>query len=337
MTSLRRVLLLLGAATLVGCDVPTDPPRVEQRWIVPLDNAGIPVDEFLPEGVGLGGDLFEVTVDAFTVETTLGELCAACVDGAGPVRAFQGTLSGSQTFPEDVTAAVLEAGSITVAVQNGLSFDPTAGGGSLEITITDGPGGKTIGQATISTGLPPGATVARGITLAGGSVQPTLAVSTLVTSVGGQTSAVDTSEKLIMTVEPLSVQAGFVTVNVAGRVVHVIPEDLDVSDVDETISDHIESGEMRVDIANPFSVAMTLTLNIDYPGGSLSRTVDVPGDAVSTVSVSYTADEFRSFLGKEGVVLTGTGLVSSSEGPTLLRTDETMVLAATLDLTLVIG
>ena len=337
MMSLRSGLAFLGVAALVGCDVPTEAPSVEQRWILPIADVSISVGEFLPDGVGLAGELFSITVDSFAAESTLAELCISCADGPGPAPAFQGAFSGSQPFPENVTAAILETGSVAVVVQNGFSFDPTEGGGRVVITITDGPGGKVLGQATISSGMAPGSTVTRGITLAGGPMEPILMASAEVTSPGGQTATIDTSEKLIMGVEATAIQPSFVTVQVANRAVDIAPADLDVADIDETISDAIQSGGLRLDITNPFAAAMTVALVVTYPGGTLSRTVDIEGTAVSTASVSYTGDEFRLFLGKEGVTLTGTGSVSSAARPTTVRTDQQLVMEATIDLTLVIG
>jgi len=337
MKPLRFGPALLGVALLVGCEIPTEAPMVEQRWIIPLDATSISVEELLPDGVGVAGDLFAVTIDPFKAEGTLGELCAACPAGPGPVPAFEGALVASQAFPTDVRGAALEGGAVAVAVFNGFSFDPTDGGGSVVITLSDGPGGKVLGTATISTGLPAGSTVTRGITLAGGPASPTLYATTVVTSVGGQSSPIDGSQVLTVSFDPTSVLAGFVTVNVAGRSVELEAAELDVSGFDGTISDHIQSGTLTLDITNPFGVEVTVDLVIDYPGGTLVRTVDIAGTAVSTTSVSYTGDEFRAFMGKVGVTLTGTGSVSSAAGPITVRTDQDLVLEATIDLTLLLG
>jgi hypothetical protein len=194
-----------------------------------------------------------------------------------------------------------------------------------------------LGQATISTGLPAGGTVTRGITLAGGSTSPTLMATTVVTSVGGQSGPVGTGQLFVVDVEPASVLAGFVTVNVAGRPVGLDATGLDVSDLDDTITDHIQSGGITLDVTNPFGVALTVDLVIAYPGGTISRTVDIEASAVSTAAISYTGDELRSFLGQDGVTLTGTGSISGAAGPITVRTDERLVLDATLDLTLIVG
>ncbi|HSG07054.1 MAG TPA: hypothetical protein VLA36_01765 [Longimicrobiales bacterium] len=337
MMASRSGLILLGVAALVGCDLPTDAPMVEQRWIVPLDNTGIQAEEFLPDGVLMGGGVFAVAVDSFKAQGTLGELCTACVDGPGPAPAFRGTFSDSRRLPTDVVGAVLETGSVTVSVENGFSFDPLAGGGSVVLTIMDGPGGKVLGQETVSSAMPPGSTVTRGITLAGGSMAPTLLASAEVISPGGQATTIDTAEKLTLSVGAVVIQAAFVTVKAAGRSVELDPADLNVSNIDATVLEHIQSGSLELDILNPFAVALTMDLVIEYPGGTLTRRVDIERAAVSTISLSYTGEEFRSFLGKEEVSLTGIGTVSAAAQPVLLRTDKRLDMAVTMDLTLVTG
>lgn len=337
MTALRSGLILLGVVALVGCDLPTDAPMVEQRWIIPLDNASILAQEFLPDGVLIAGGSFMVSVDSFTTEGTLGELCAACVDGPGAAPAFRGTFSDSRPLPPDIVGVVLETGSVAVAVHNGFAFDPLAGGGSVVLTITDGPGGKVLGQGTISSAMPPGSIVTRGITLEGGSMAPTLLASAEVISPGGQATTIDTAEKLTLSVGGIAIQAAFITVKAAGRSVELDPTDLEVSDIDAAVLDHIQSGSLTLDILNPFAVGLSMDLVIAYPGGAVTRRVDIERAAVSTTSVSFTADEFRSFLGKEGVTLTGAGSVSGAAPPVLLRADRRVEIAVTIDLTLVTG
>jgi hypothetical protein len=158
-----------------------------------------------------------------------------------------------------------------------------------------------------------------------------------VISPGGQATTIDTAEKLTLSVGDVVIQAAFITVEAAGRSVELDPADLNVSNIDATVLDHIQSGSLRLDILNPFAVALTVDLVIVYPGGALTRRVDIEGAAVSTVSVSYSGDEFRSFLGKEGVSLTGVGTVSGVAQPVLLRTDKRLDIVVTLDLTLVTG
>lgn len=329
--------IALLAVALAGCDIPTDVPMVEQRWVLPMDNTSVPVSQFLPDGVSDAGDLFVVKIDPFSSEATLGELCTSCVNGTATLPPFQGSFGASQAFPPDVSSVVLAGGAIVIAVRNGFSFDPIAGGGNVLITLTDGPGGRALGQATISTAMAPGSTVVRGVTLVSGPVSPTLMATVAVTSLGGQTATINISDRLTVDVNPTSVQVSSATVDVAGKQVEFEPVSLDVADIDDTISDRIEAGTILLEISNPFGVPVSATLVIDYPGGSLSKTLNIDGAAVSTASIAYTGDEFRLFLGQEGVTLSGSGTVSASAPPFNIRPGEELLLDATLDLTLIIG
>ena len=334
---LSRSGVALLAVALAGCDVPTEAPMVEQRWVLPMDNTSIAVKEFLPDGVTEAGEVFLVKVDPFSSEATLGELCPSCVNGTVTLPAFQGSFGESEDFPPDVISAVLAGGSVVVAVTNGFSFDPVAGGGDVVITLTDGVGGKVLGQTTISTAMPPGSTVVRGATLTEGPVSPTLLATVEVDSPGGQTATIDTNARLVVNVDPTSVQVGSATVDVAGQAVEFAPVDLDVGDIDKEISDRIESGVIIFEITNPLRVPVNAALVIDYPGGSLSKSVAIEATATSTTSVSYTGDELRLFMGQEGVTLSGTGTVPASANPILLRPGDELLLDATIDFTLVIG
>lgn len=339
MRTLESCLALVCATTFfAGCDIPTEAPMVEQQWSIPIENTAISVEDLLPDGVTVAGQFFSVEVDPFDTEETLGGLCSTCVHGTtGPAPGFSGTFSGSQSLPPDVSSAILSGASVAVAVHNGLSFDPIAGGGSVVVTITDGPGGKSLGVATISTSMAPGSTTARAITLIEGPVGPSITAVAVVMSPGGQITTIDTSEKLTVSVDPVSVTLSSAQVNVVDRPVNIGPTELDLADVDSEITDRIQSGGMRLDITNPFGVAVTADLIISYPGGTLTRTINIPATAVSTTSVTYSGDDFRSFLGKEGVTLSGSGLASRTSGAANVRPGQQLILDATVDLTLIIG
>lgn len=341
MNVIRTGFALVGVAALVGCDIPTsvpDAPMVEQRWIVPVENTTISVDELLPQGVAPAGEFFGVTIDPFATERTLGSLCATCVNGVtAPAPSFNATFTVNQTFPSDVVSAVLAGGTVVIAVQNGFSFDPIAGGGSLVVTLTDGPGGKELGKGTISTAMTPGSTVTRQISLIEGPVGPDLVASVVLSSPGGQTATLNTSQTIVVSVQPTTILIASAMVNVANQAVELDAVDMDVSDIDSTISDRIQQGGIKLDFQNPFHVGLTASFDINYPGGTLRRTVTIDGAAVSSTSLSYSGDEFRTFLGKDGVTLTGAGSVTAAPSPILVRPGQTLLIQATLDLTLVIG
>lgn len=338
MRLIRGSLALLGLAVLAGCDIPTEAPILEQRWILPVDNTTISVSELLPSGVTVSGSNFAVSVNAFNTSKSLGELCTACINGVtAPVPAFNGTFTMSQSLPADVAGATIASASAQIAIQNSFSFDPIAGGGSLVVTLTDGQGGKEIGKVTFSTSLPPGQTTTQTLTVAPGSINSVLFVTAVLTSPGGQLTTIGTSQRLTITATPGTVLASSARVNVANQSVTIDPVDLDVEDIDDTITDKIENGSIILTIANPFGVSVGVQLNINYPGGTITKALSISNGATSTATISYTGAELRTFLGQSNVRLTGTGTVSSSAGSITVTPAQKVTIDAKIDITLRIG
>lgn len=340
MKPLRAVLGLVGLAALAGCEFPTEAPILDQRWILPVDNTTISVNELLPAGVSASGSSFSVRVDPFSTSRTLGDLCTACqpLQGqAAPVPGFEGTFSLSQTLPADVVEAALTSGSVAVAIQNGFSFDPLAGGGKLTITLTDGPGGRQVGRTEYSGALPPGASANPTLALAAGTVGSTLQVSVVVTSPGGQTTTIDNAQRLTVNATPGALQVGSARVNVAGRRVNFAPVDLDVEDIDDSLADRIQAGSIVLDITNPFGVGVGATVDITHPGGRITKPLGIGGGATSSATLSYTGEEMRAFMGEPNVRLTGGGTVASGAGAIRVTPGQQVLIKAKLDLTLRIG
>jgi hypothetical protein len=340
MKPIRATLVLAGLAILTGCDVPTEAPILDQRWILPVDNSTISVTELLPSGVTVSGNNFAVTVGAFATNKSLGDLCTTCVALNGltaPAPAFNASLTLSQTLPANVQQATVVSGSALIAIQNGFSFDPLAGGGSLTVTVYDGQGGRQIGQTVFSAPLAAGATVTRTLTLASGAIGTTLYVDAALSSPGGQTTTINTTQRLTITATPSPILVSAARVNVANRSVSVAPVDLDVSDIDSAITDRIQNGGIILEITNPFGVGVTAQLDITYPGGKITKALNVASGATSTSTLSYSGDELRAFLGKSGVRMTGSGTVSSSAGYITVTPGQQVLIKAKIDLTLRIG
>lgn len=340
MRFIRGSLALLGLAVLAGCAIPTEAPIIEQRWILPVDNTTISVSELLPSGVTVSGSNFAVSVTAFSTNKTLGELCSSCAPLQGlaaPVPAFTGTFTMSQTLPADVSAATIASGSAQIAIQNGFSFDPLAGGGSLVVTLTDGQGGKQIGQTTFSGAMAAGATTTQILTVTPGAINATLFVTAVITSPGGQVTTIDNAQRLTITATPGTILASSARVNVSNQSVTIDPVDLDVADIDDAISNRIENGSIILTIANPFGVSVGAQLNINYPGGTITKALSIAGGATSTSTLAYSGAELRTFLGKSNVRLTGTGTVSSSAGSINVTPGQKVTINAKIDITLKIG
>ena len=329
---------MADAVIFSACDVPTDTPMLDQRWILPVEGTTLGVDELLPTGVSVSGNDFAVTVDPFTADETLGDLCTPCAALNGltaPVPPFTETFTSSQTLPSDVSSVDLTSGSIAIAIQNGFTFDPLLGGGTLSITLTDGEGGAQLGQTVVDAAsggtLPPGTTNTT-LTLAPTTVGNTLFVSTVIDAPGGASALIDTSDQLTITATPTLILVSSATVNVTGQNVDIDPVDLDVGDLDSSVTDRIQQGSVILDVVNPFGVAVTGTLVI----GSTSKGFSLGSGATSQVTIAYTGDELRSFLGQGNVTLTGTGTVTSGDDITVSPGQE-VTIDASVDLIIEIG
>lgn len=329
-----------GLILLSACDLPTQVPMVEQRWIVPVKETIIRVDEFLPNEVRSQGAAFSLQISPFSAGRSLGELCAACLPLQGQTTAvpsFQGTVEAVQGLPTDVALATVSSGSLQVAVDNGLSFDPLVGGGDITLAVTDVSTGRTLAQTVLSAPLPPGGTATRTLTLAPGAVGPSLSVRAQIRSPGGQVAAIQTGQRVSVRITPAPLTVSEVRVNVSNKRVNLDPVDLDVKDMDATVLDKIEAGGAILELTNPFGVAVSFTLDIQYPGGKVSKNLTISGAPASTVTLSYSGGELRSFLGKAGVRLSGSGTVGSAAGYITLRPQQQVRLKPKLDITVRIG
>lgn len=340
MKTIRAALVLSGLAALAGCDIPTEAPILEQRWILPVDNTTISVTDLLPSGVTVSGNNFSVTVGAVSAGKSLGELCSGCAAANGltvPVPAFTGSVSFTQTLPQNVAQATVVSGSAVIAVTNGFSFDPLSGGGSLTVTVYDGQGGKQIGQTVFSAPLTSGGTSTRTLTLSPGAVGASLFVDAVLSSPGGQVATINTQQRLTVTATPNPILISSARVNVSSRTVNLAPVDLDVSDIDTELTDRIQNGSVILEVTNPFGIGVNAQLDISYPGGKISKTLSVASGATSTNTLSYTGDELRAFLGKSGVRMTGAGSVTASAGYITVTPAQQVLIKAKIDLTIRIG
>jgi hypothetical protein len=344
----RRVAgCALLSLALAACDIPTDTPIVEQRWIIPAQNTSVAVSQLLPAGVTISGAQFAVNVPATTAGQSLGQVCPGCQALNGqtvPAPPFTTTMSSTASLPASVTGATLTSGNVTLAVTNGFSFDPTAGGGSVTMTIRDGAAGRVLGTATIASGsLPAGQTITRVVAASPGGVGATISATTVIDSRGGQQATINTNQQISVTATPQSILVSAATVNVAGRSVSFSAQDLDVGDISDDVVGRIQQGAIILDITNPFNVAMTLQASIAWPeqggqpSGTLTRSVAIGSGATSTVQLAFTGEELKRFLGKEKVTLSGSGSVSGAAGAITVTPSQQVLVKARIDLTLRIG
>src|SRR4051812_43224662 len=76
----RSLLLALSCASLVGCDIPTDAPKWDVKFMVPSKGTSLSVSQLLPSSISVVSDAsaFQINLAPATFSRTLGELCPPC-------------------------------------------------------------------------------------------------------------------------------------------------------------------------------------------------------------------------------------------------------------------
>jgi hypothetical protein len=347
---LGRVSVLALLAVLSGCDVPTEIPLFDVRWVIPIDSTSIPVSDLLPADVAVSGGNFQLTVGPVGLTQTLGALCPACIliDGSFvPTPAFNISYQNGGTLPTDVVSATLASGSISIDIQNNLGFDPirpaVADPGTMTITIHDvDAAGPVIGQVVLdgaTDAIPNGALTNVSMPLTPGSLSPTFVVVIDLDTPAGDTNVlIDINATLDITAIPGAILVSSATLDVDGRAVGFPQTTLDVVTIDPDIVSRILNGALIVDVQNPFGVAISVQVEIGAPGiVTLQRTLDIGSAPTSSVALNYTGAEFQSFLGQPGVFFRGNGAVDSPGVPATVTPIQEVVIETSLDLTLEIG
>ncbi len=329
----RRAALMFPLALAAACDLPTDPPILEQTWMVPADSVTVGVSNLLPAGVALngGGTAFVVTTPNANISTTLGAVCGqpACQSGVtvnAPVPAFTssaGALSSTISFPSGVNGATVSGGSLAFSVTNNLGFDPlrpngaVAPFGRLIITVTSGTVTRTDTiTGTAVSGLANGATSNLSVTLPTGTYTNavTIGLSLVVPAGGNANLNANNQISVAATLSNLAVTQA--TVAVTNRPFTTAPSSFDLDDID--FADEVQSGGILLDIANPFTAAGTMNVVLAAPaqGGqpavNLVKAVNVLAQPTSTSTITLTQAEARSLVGKTGVTVSTNGTVNGT-------------------------
>ena len=346
-TVLSGMLLTLA---LAGCDIPTEPPILESRWVVPAEETRFSVSELLPGDVSLtpDGSAFLIDFAPEVFSQSLADLCPVCTAANGfnaPKPPFTGGFQATVDFPAEVSAVTVLDGEVRVEIDNGLNFDPLnpASGvtGTATIDIVDTADDELLGSLTLdgaSTALTPGSVTVHTVALLGASVEGGLEARVIVDSPLGDNVDIDTSLRFGVTATPQNIRVADVAVDVSGEAVNFDAQDLDVGELDENLTDQIVEGAFVVEVTNPFGVAADFTLTVDGPTiAPIQKSATITTDAQSSVRLEFTGDELRSFLGEPGIRLTGGATVSNTAGIITLTPGAELVLEANLDMTLAIG
>ena len=345
--TLRAVGALLILAT-TACDLPSEAPSWDTRWIVRADSTRIGIGELLPDRINLNdaGDLFSVQVDPTSLSWTLLELCPPCagLDGQTvPKPPFQGSVSESADFPSDVVTIQVRSGSVVARVTNGFPFDPlrpTAGAfGMLTATLLDG-AGRFLDSVVLSgtaTAFPSGGTVTVPLDVGSVGVSDRFTVTISIDSPAGDAAMIDITDRLMVEVLPQIVLLESADVRIPTDSVTVDPVELGLEDMDEEVVDRVESGALLLDVRNPFQISVSLTLLISGSTFTpISKPIDVsPGQG--DVRVELSGAELRSFLGAPDATFSGVGTVTTAAGVQRVTPLQGVDIIARLDLTLRIG
>jgi len=332
--SKRKLIGISGCLILLGCDLPTTLPILEQRWILPLEQVKIGIEQLLPAGVSVNDGVLEVSIDTITTSSSLNSLCAACAalnGSTAAVPAFAFSFNGSVNLPANISSVEISSGSVQVAVTNGLSFDPLVGGGSIEATILDGEGGSQLAQLIFSGTLAPGTTLTQSISIGNSIVGDEVLAAIEVISPGGQIAPIDTSEQLRVAATGSALIMGSATVSLEGHAVEIDVVKLDLDHIGPEIIERIVNGSLILQVANPFGVSLSGNINI----GPISKSFSITESGRSTTTISYTRNELRSFLGKKGVTLSLSGTANGSS--ITLNSGQKLTIEGTIDCLIRIG
>lgn len=331
--SLLFTVCLMGTA----CDIPTELPIFQQRWVLPVDDISLDQAELLPATVSIMGNQYDVSiVDAVSSET-VGNLCSGCAAVNGltvPAPAFSGTFGSVENLPADVVGADVASGSVELQINNQLGWDPIAGGGSLTITMRGASGGPVLATLVLQNPtdvLPNGVTTVRTISLGAGLIEGGIEATLAIESPGGEVTTMDTSNTITLTAVTTSMRVWGATVDIDGLTAELTEETLEADDLDDSILDGLVSGTVVLDVMNPFGLTYTGEVVV----GTITKTVVITGATTSQVSIAYTGDELRSFLGVPGVTLSGTGLISG--GPAVVTPSDSLTIDPSLDLIVELG
>ena len=344
----EKAVLLIVVAALSGCDVPTALPIFDVGLQLPVEESSISVVELLPPEVDTAGGNFDVTVDPVMLTETLGTLCPLCIDsGVVPVPkpAFIATFNQTGSLPTDVDSATVVGGSISLAIDNNLGFDPInpapASFGTFTVTLFDTDiNGDMLGQVMLDgangDSLPAGPSTIP-LPLTGGTIKTAVFAVVDVDSPVGDPVPIDLAASFDITATVVSFLVSSITVNVDGQVVTIDPTNPDVEDIDEDLRNRLKEGSLILDIQNPFGVGIPM-MSLDISGPTfmtISDTVNISRAPTSRVTVLYTGDQLRTFLGQPNVLISGGGTVVSPgvpPPPITVTPDQVMVIQTSLDL-----
>lgn len=345
----RRRILVLAALAVGACDLPTQPPMWEQTWMVAGEAITLGVAEVLPPGVTVtpDGSAFETTVPGTGVVATLGEMCADCraVNGLIVAKpAFSDTLTVSTSLTEALVAASIAGDQFVLDMEHDLSFDPLrpssaadAERGHLVIEISSG--GAIVARDSISgneQAFPAGAPLGAVLPILPVEVTGTLDVIMMIYSPAGDAVEIDTSDSLAVQLLPATITMSQATIEAGAIAVNAVAAELDVTGLDPALVSRVQSGALRLEIANPFEIQGNLSLDFDVGAGTIRKSLPVAAGA-SSVLIEFAGAELQDLLAAGSVPVTAGGTLSAPAGTLTLFPDDTLIMESLLELVILVG
>ena len=323
-----RAVAVIAFALVAGCDIPTELPKWNPTFAVPLGGTSVAVAQLVPISVenGVDGSTFVISPPSLAFPHSLAKVCVSCahLDGRiANVPQLQYTDSFRVPLPASVDSAAVVLGAIDFRVTNGWSFDPLrpAPGqtGSMRLDVI-GRDGQVRGFALFSgrdRSFAPGTVITGTITFAGAATQtPNLRLSLV--SPASEPVHIDTAAALTVSILSGRLVATEATVNVVSRQVTSLPMQLNLAGVDDFIIRRVRGGKLVLTIENDFSVSGRMTLNITGGLNLVTKTFDIP-NTDATVEVALSEADLESILGRS-VVASIQGLVSTLGSVILMPT-----------------
>ena len=339
-------LLFLG---LAACEFPTEPPRWEQTWVVPGEEVSVSVAELLPTGIFISADssAFVTTAPAASLQFSLANLCGSTCDPLNgqlaPKPAFSDTFSTTTTLPADLVSAELVGGSFSTSLTHNFNFDP--------LRPTDDPAGpfgyivaeiRSAGAVVAYDSIdgadqdfPTGSTLNPSLAIQPVTIDNLLTIEIRISSPDGDPVVIDTSDSLSVSVAPSAVEIGEATVSVGTVTLDSTSTAVDFG-VDSASVERIQSGALRFDISNPFTVTGSLDLTFGGITPAIQRTLTLQ-EGTYEERVDFTGDELRSILGSETVELFTSGSVTATGGTLTITPTQALTLNNEFELVVLIG
>lgn len=348
----RRCVVTFALVGLAACEFPTEFPRWEQTWEVPGERITVSVAELLPAGVEISADGSSFVTEArgVSMQATLSDMCpteCASLDGlVAPKPEFGDTVSTTTTLTPDLVSAVLAGGAFNVTMAHSLDFDPlrpsqdTANPrGYIVVRITSN--GNVVAEDSIhgdDRAFPADSSISPNLQIQPVEITNSLDIEIQIYSPAGDPTMIDLSDTLGVTMAPSDIQIAEATVYLAPTPVDGEPVAMDLSGVDSTLVERVQSGAFVVDVSNPFAVTGTLDLTFTLPSGTIQRSLAIDqGDYQERLELD--GQELRDLLGSAAVSLVTSGSIAGSGagGTVTINPAQVLILDNDFELVVLIG